>query len=206
MTNHESSHRQDLLNKWHEICSWDVRVGWPSYKWSHPVSGFPFYVLCPQNRFQNLIFSAPCQTGSFPGGTSVKEPACQCRRCKRCGFNPWAGKIPWRRAQQPTSVFLPGEFHGQRSLVGYSALGQKSWAPLKWLSTHAQGQHCDFSRKYRWDHHNVAVTSLGNAHSSGPSKQIEDPSALMWTSHLSSSSLSILRPFCTKERDYFQHS
>ena len=136
MTNHESSHRQDLLNKWHEICSWDVRVDWPSYKWSHPVSGFPFYVLCPQNRFQNLIFSAPCQTGSFPGGTSVKEPACQCRRCKRCGFNPWAGKIPWRRAQQPTSVFLPGEFHGQRSLVGYSALGQKSWAPLKWLSTH----------------------------------------------------------------------
>ena len=59
MTNQESSHRQDLLNKRHEICSWDVRVGWPSYKWSHPVSGFPFYVLCPPNRSQNLIFFCP---------------------------------------------------------------------------------------------------------------------------------------------------
>ena len=51
---------------------------------------------------------------------SVKEPACQCRRCKRCGFNSWVGKIPWRRAGQPTPLFLPGESHGQRSLVGYS--------------------------------------------------------------------------------------
>ena len=38
----------------------------------------------------------------------------------RCGFDPWVGKIPWRRAWQPTPVFLPGESHGQRSLVGYS--------------------------------------------------------------------------------------
>ena len=36
-------------------------------------------------------------------------------------FDPWVGKIPWRRAQQPTPVFLPGEFHGQRSMVGYSS-------------------------------------------------------------------------------------
>ena len=38
----------------------------------------------------------------------------------RHGFSPWIGKIPWRRAQQPTPVFLPGESHGQKSLVGYS--------------------------------------------------------------------------------------
>ena len=37
------------------------------------------------------------------------------------GFNPWVGKILWRRAWQPTLVFLPGESHGQRSLVGYSS-------------------------------------------------------------------------------------
>ena len=37
-----------------------------------------------------------------------------------CGFNPWVGKIPWRREWQPTLVFLPGESHGQRSLLGYS--------------------------------------------------------------------------------------
>ena len=46
---------------------------------------------------------------SFPGGASGKEPTCQCRRRKRHGFNPWVGKIPWRRAWQPTPVFLPGE-------------------------------------------------------------------------------------------------
>ena len=40
-------------------------------------------------------------------------------------FNPWVGKIPWRREWQPTLVFLPGEFHGQRSLVGYSPWGHK---------------------------------------------------------------------------------
>ena len=54
----------------------------------------------------------------FPGGASGKEPACQCRRCKRLMFDPWVGKMPWRRAWQPTPVFLPGESHGQRSLAG----------------------------------------------------------------------------------------
>ena len=56
----------------------------------------------------------------FPGGASGKEPACQCRRNKRRGFHLWVRKIPWRRAQQPTPVFLPGESHAQRSLVGYN--------------------------------------------------------------------------------------
>ena len=62
---------------------------------------------------------------SFPGGTSGKEPACQCRKHKRHRFDPWVGKIPWRRAWQPTPVFLPGESHGQRSLAGYSPWGHK---------------------------------------------------------------------------------
>ena len=44
---------------------------------------------------------------------------------RRPGFDPWVGKIPWRRAWQPTPVFLPGEFHGQRSLVGCSPRGYK---------------------------------------------------------------------------------
>ena len=59
------------------------------------------------------------RTGGFPGGTSGKEPICQCSRCKRCWFDSWGGKIPWRRAWQPTPVFLPEESHGQRSLVGH---------------------------------------------------------------------------------------
>ena len=56
----------------------------------------------------------------FPGGASDKKSACQCSRCKRPGFDPWTRKIPWRRAQQLTPVFLPRESHGQRSLVGFS--------------------------------------------------------------------------------------
>ena len=45
----------------------------------------------------------------FPGGASGKESSCQWRRRKRCGFDPWVRKIPWRSARQPTPVFLPGE-------------------------------------------------------------------------------------------------
>ena len=41
----------------------------------------------------------------FPGGTSGKDPACQCRRHKRHGSDPWFGNIPWRRAWLPTAVF-----------------------------------------------------------------------------------------------------
>ena len=55
-----------------------------------------------------------------PGGASGNEPSGQCRRHQRHGLDPWVGKIPWGRAGQPTPVFLPGESHGQRSLVGCS--------------------------------------------------------------------------------------
>ena len=58
-------------------------------------------------------------------GPSGKELAHQCRRHKRLGFDPWIGTIPWRRAWQPTPVFLPGESHGQRSLACYSLWGHK---------------------------------------------------------------------------------
>ena len=50
----------------------------------------------------------------LPGGTSGKEPTCQCRRYKRCGFDPWSGKCPGGgRAWKPTPVFFPGESDGQ---------------------------------------------------------------------------------------------
>ena len=71
-----------------------------------------------------------------PGGTSGKEPVCQCRRHKRRRFNPWIGKIPWSWKWQPTPVLLPAESHGQRSLAGYSPWYHKNWTQLKRLSTH----------------------------------------------------------------------
>jgi len=50
------------------------------------------------------------------------------------GFNPWVWKIRWRGEWQPTLVFLPGEFRGERSLVGYSPWGCKEWDMTEWFS------------------------------------------------------------------------
>ena len=55
----------------------------------------------------------------------------QCRRHKRPESSPWVGKIPWRRAWQPTAAFLSGKPRGQRSLVGYSPWDWGSWTPLR---------------------------------------------------------------------------
>ena len=66
-----------------------------------------------------LSFYYECSYSYWLGDASSKEPACHCRRCRSRGFDPWVGKILWRRKWQPTPVFLPGKFHGQRSLVGY---------------------------------------------------------------------------------------
>jgi len=52
------------------------------------------------------------------------------------GFDPWVGKIPWRRKWQPTPVFVPGESHGQRSLVGYSPRGRKESDTTERLHSH----------------------------------------------------------------------
>ena len=53
----------------------------------------------------------------------VKSPPASIGDLKRPGFDPWVRKIPWRRAWKPTPVFLPGESHGRRSLVGCSPWG-----------------------------------------------------------------------------------
>ena len=53
---------------------------------------------------------------SFPGGSDGRLSL----QYRRPGFDPWVGKIPWRRAWQPTPVFPPGKSHRQKSLVGYT--------------------------------------------------------------------------------------
>ena len=57
---------------------------------------------------------------------SGKKFACECRRL---GFSPWVGKIPWRRKWQPSPVLLPGESHGQRNLAGCIPWGRKVDTP-----------------------------------------------------------------------------
>ena len=74
-------------------------------------------LVCFKNTFKYTYTSL-----GLPRWVSGKESACQCRRC---GFDPWVGRIPWRRKWQPTPVFLPGKSHGQKSLAGYSPWGCK---------------------------------------------------------------------------------
>ena len=69
----------------------------------------------------------------FLCGSDGKESTSQCRRL---GFNIWMEKIPWRRKWQPTLVFLPGESHGGRSLVGYSPWGREESETTEWLHCH----------------------------------------------------------------------
>ena len=71
----------------------------------------------------------------LPWWLSGEESACQ---CKRCGFDPWIGKIPWRRKWQHIPVFLPGESHGKKSLAGYSPKGHQESDMTEQLSMHAR--------------------------------------------------------------------
>ena len=72
---------------------------------------------CPDPPQKLLVLFNPL-IFRLPRWLSGKEPTCQSRRCNRLWFDPWVGKIPWGRAWQPIPVFLPGESHGQWSLVG----------------------------------------------------------------------------------------
>ena len=63
------------------------------------------------------------------------------QRCRRRGCNPWVGKIPWRGTWQPTPVFLPGEPHGERSLVGRGPWGHtESDTTEATEHTHSEGR------------------------------------------------------------------
>ena len=75
---------------------------------------------------------------AFPNSLNGKASAsiCQCGRPK---FDPWIGKVPWRRKWQHTPALLPGEFHGQKSLVSYSPWGRKESETTEWL-THIYGR------------------------------------------------------------------
>ena len=69
-----------------------------------------------------------------------KESIYQCKKWKTRSFNPCVGKVLWRRKWQPTPVFLPGKFNGQRSLAGYSLWGCKELDMTQQLSTHMYTQ------------------------------------------------------------------
>ena len=68
------------------------------------------------------VLSFTQESMGLPWWLISKESACQCRRL---GFDPWVEKMPWRRKQQPTPVFLPGKSHGQREPGRLQSMGSQ---------------------------------------------------------------------------------
>ena len=101
------------------------------YVWWNTVIPQGFRENSPNCPLCQNIYNLMSWMRGFPCSTSGKVSNCQ---CKRCECDPWVGKIPWRRKWQPTPVFLPGESHGERRLVGYSPWGRKESNRTEWLS------------------------------------------------------------------------
>ena len=89
-------------------------------------SAWPFHgphsTMCNQHANRSHFYCEKSWIRITKGGASGKEPVCQCRRRE---FDPWVGKVPWRKRWQPTPEILPGKFHGWRSLADYSVQSHK---------------------------------------------------------------------------------
>ena len=134
------------VSLWHKSMSLEFL---PLHTYTHVLPRWSlFFLLCCTQLCPTLCDPVDCSPG-FPGGTSGKKRACQCRKCKRRGFNPWVWKIPWNRAWQPTPVFLPGITPWTEELGGLLQQGQ-AW--LKQLSTHRLAHQGPLSMGFpRWE-------------------------------------------------------
>ena len=99
---------------------------------------YPVAALLEKEK-KNLITMS--FSSGFPGGSESKI----CLQCERPWFYPWIGKTPWKKEWQLTPVFLPTEFHGQRSLVGYSPWCHKE------LDMAEQLTHFNFPMSYDYN-------------------------------------------------------
>ena len=114
--------RVNSYKKWVGLClsqrETRTTCGWPSpppFKTEQNKAKWAFKATLNESKDIRLTWYRTCL---------------QCMKCKRCRFNPWVRKIPWRREWQPTPVFFSGESHAQRSLVGYNPRGHKELWPL----------------------------------------------------------------------------
>ena len=107
-----------VLITWHFSLKYGLRI-------SKKSGLFPILTT----RSNNINSNSSVISKGLPRWLSGKESSCQSRRC---GLDPWVGKIPWRRAWQPTPVFLPRESHGQRIIAWRAAVHvvAKSWTRL----------------------------------------------------------------------------
>ena len=102
--------------------------------WNIPSFLIPVFLI--YLNLPGLISFYPLTSLGCPGGSEVKAHACVCLKHGRPGFDPWVGKIPWRTKWQLSPVFLPGESHGRRSLVGYNPQGRKESETTERLHFH----------------------------------------------------------------------
>ena len=109
--------------------------------WSVIYYGFKWFLPIHLKYFQLQHMQ------NFPHGSGGKEPTCQWTRHKRSRFDPWAGKVPWRRAWQPTPVFLPGKSSWTEEPGGLQSIAlqrvRHDWSDLAQHSTaNAICQNC----------------------------------------------------------------
>ena len=128
-----------------EACPSSWLVSFPPPFLPHHFSFYILLVTGPQKR------GRVCVCVGFPSGASGREPACQWSRHERHGLSPWIGKIPWRRAWQPTSVFLPGESPwaeepGRLQSIGLHRVGH-DWSDL----AHTYTCICVYNIQMWWD-------------------------------------------------------
>ena len=137
----------------------------------------------------------------FPGGAKGKESACQCRRCKRHGLDPWVRKIPWSRKWQPAPVCLPGKFHGQRSLAACGVTTSWMWLSSAWeftsLSLSDPGWNVGSAAPtmWPWVHHQPFLgTSLHLQNESSEVPSCPNTDSVNWISTLISISSCLRQP------------
>ena len=111
------------VSQW-QSCNWEpVPTPKPIFSLTHTLTDMEAWSDCLQQTHWILIFGAHFfELGSFPGGSHGKRV---CLQRGRPRFNPWVGKIPWKRKWQPTPVLLPGKSHEWRCLIGFSSWGHK---------------------------------------------------------------------------------
>ena len=114
--------RGNFASRWFSYLNW--LLNW-LFLVLHPAGSSCSFWTCLPPWYSRIVWANPlnlfvCIFVSLVAQTVMNLPA-----MRRPGFSPWVGKIPWRREWPPTPVFLPGEFHGPRSLVGYSPWGRK---------------------------------------------------------------------------------
>ena len=115
----------------YQIWKWCVLSGFPGVQAPSTILPLPHRPILISRTRNKLAQPASVENDQNRTQTQLSlylHPSYRiCLQCGRTRFDPWVGKIPWRREWQPTPVLLPGESHGQRSLAGYSLWRRRDW-------------------------------------------------------------------------------